>query len=110
MRIDELTIGEARQLSGMFGGQARDDAHWKIGQADFIRTVTYHLTGRIVKVTPHELVLTEAAWIADDGRFAEFLRTGEAQEVEPFPDGEVIVGRGSLIDARARGTTIYRGL
>jgi hypothetical protein len=72
---------------------------WKIGKIYFIRTVTHHLTGRLIKVFPQELVIEDAAWIADDGRFSDALKKGEFNEVEPFPDGPVIVGRASLIDA-----------
>jgi hypothetical protein len=73
---------------------------WEIGQPYFIRTITHHLTGRLVEVTDHELWLEDAAWIADDGRFAQAVEEGEFSEVEPFPSGlTVAVGRGSLIDA-----------
>lgn len=73
---------------------------WQVGKAYFIRTVTHHLVGELVMVTEQELVLTKAAWIGHDGRFNEAVRTGEYDEVEPFPaDAEVIVGRGALIDA-----------
>lgn len=75
------------------------DAHWQIGSAYFIRTVTHHHVGRLVAVTDKELVLEEAAWVADDGRFSECLARGTVNEAEPFPDGPVIIGRASLIDA-----------
>lgn len=73
---------------------------WKIGQAYFIRTVTHHYTGRLVAVHPLELVLADAAWIADDGRFMQAVADGAFNEVEPFPAAaEVIIGRGSVVDA-----------
>ncbi len=72
---------------------------WKIGANYLIRTVTMIDTGKLVAVSEHELVLEEAAWIADTGRFADALMKGSFVEVEPFPDGEVIVGRGAVIDA-----------
>lgn len=75
------------------------NSHWKINSPYFIRTVTHHYTGVLVKVGPKEIVLKDAAWIADDGRFADALRTGCFNEVEPFPDGEVIIGRGAILDA-----------
>lgn len=71
---------------------------WKIGQAYLIRTVTMMLTGRVKSVDEHEIVLADAAWVADSGRFATALQTGALSEVEPFP-GEAIVGRGSVVDA-----------
>jgi hypothetical protein len=98
MNINELTIGQAKELAGMFPKCAQDHP-WVIGKAYLIRTVTMIQTGRLVAVTPQELVLEDAAWIADTGRFANVLKTGKFNEVEPFPDGPVIVGRGAVIDA-----------
>lgn len=101
MNLDSLTLGEIKQLQASLGGaKTNDDSHWHVGEAYFIRTVTHHLCGKLIKVTPHEIVLLDAAWVADDGRFSEALRTGDVAEAEPYPDGaEVIIGRGSLIDA-----------
>jgi len=103
MKIDELTIGEAKQLTSLFNQtnttQSQDDSHWEIGKIYLIRTVTMIDTGRLVGVTPQELILEDASWIADTGRFADAVAKVEFKEVEPFPDGKVIVGRGGLIDA-----------
>lgn len=71
---------------------------WQVGANYFIRTVTHHYTGRLEAVYPKELVLSEAAWIADDGRFHTALSTGALNEVEPML-GNVIIGRNSIIDA-----------
>ena len=96
MEIDKLTIGEAKQLAQLFRG---DHEHpFEIGAVYLIRTVTMIDTGRLLRVTPTELVLEDAAWIADTGRFADALEKLLFKEVEPFPDGEVIVGRGAIID------------
>ena len=76
------------------------DSHWKLNANYIIRTVTMTLTGKLVTVTDKELVLEDAAWIADTGRWADTIKVGTFNEVEPFPDGEqVIVGRAALIDA-----------
>jgi hypothetical protein len=75
------------------------DAHWKIGADYLIRTATMIDAGKLVAVTEHELVLEDASWIADTGRFGKALETSSFNEVEMFPTGQVIVGRGSLIDA-----------
>jgi len=72
---------------------------WDIGKNYVLRTVTMIQVGKLVKVTDNELVLEDAAWVADTGRWKSFLAEGEFDEAEPFPDGEVIVGRHSLIDA-----------
>lgn len=70
-----------------------------VGANYLIRTVTMTLTGCLAAVYDQELVLTSAAWIADTGRFADAFTTGKFDEIEPFPDGEVIVGRGAVVDA-----------
>ena len=72
---------------------------WKVGRNYMIRTVTMIQVGTLVYVGDDELVLKYAAWVADTGRFSAFLKDGTASEIEPFPDGEVIVGRHSIIDA-----------
>jgi len=69
----------------------------KVGQSVIVRTVTHHYTGRIVSVDERWLNLAEAAWIADSGRWAHALKTGELSEVEPFPD-QVLVALGSDVD------------
>ena len=75
------------------------DAHWKIGANYLIRTATMIDAGKLVAVTGNELVLEDASWIADTGRFGKALETCSFNEVEMFPACQVIVGRGSLIDA-----------
>lgn len=75
------------------------DAPYTVGETYFIRTVTHYVTGRMVAVFPAELVLEDACWIADTGRFSVALKTGDLSETEPFPDGYVTIGRGAVIDA-----------
>lgn len=106
MDIDKMTIGEVKQLASLFcTKETGDNSHWVIGKAYLIRTVTMIQTGRLVKVTDKELVLEDAAWIADTGRFSDALVSLNFNEVEPFPDGLVIVGRGAIIDAVSVATT-----
>ena len=97
--IDNLTIKEVRELAALFCGKSSDDSAWEIGKNYLIRTVTMIDTGRLVAVTPQELVIEDAAWIADTGRFADAVKAIAFSEVEPFPEGRVIIGRGSVIDA-----------
>ncbi len=103
MNIDQLTIKEAREIASLFtASQATpcDDSHWKVGKNYAIRTVTMMHTGKLVKVTDKEIILSDAAWIADTGRFEQAMESGDFSEVEMFPkDAELIVGRGALVDA-----------
>lgn len=94
----EISINE---LATLIGNKPSLSEHpFNIGKNYFIRTVTHHHTGKLVQVTNTELVMENAAWIADDGRLSESLVKGEFNEVEMFPTGsKIIIGRGSLIDA-----------
>ena len=105
MNIDELTIGEAKQLARLFSSQdtkppAEAITPFEIGSAYFIRTVTFHLTGRVRAVVGGFLVLDNAAWIADSGRYADAFKKGAGalSEVEPLPDG-TFVALSAITDA-----------
>jgi hypothetical protein len=69
----------------------------RVGNSVLIRSVTHYYTGKIVLVSRDEIVLTEAAWIADTGRFSEAFKTGVFSEIEPYPSA-VTVGRGAVCD------------
>ena len=99
MDIDSLTLGQIKQLTAALGARPTENSAWEVGKIYLIRTVTMIDTGRLVAVTEHELVIEDAAWIADTGRFSDALVSAEFGEVEPFPSGRVIIGRGSVIDA-----------
>ena len=78
-----------------------DPGPWHIymGKPIAIRTATIYYVGKLVKVYPQELLLQDASWIPDTGKWEKFLKTGVITECQPFPDGSVIVGRGAIIDA-----------
>ena len=100
MNIEQLTIAEAREIACLFGKSGCGNHPYTIGGNYFLRTVTHHYTGRLVKVLDNELVLENAAWIPDDGRLSEALMTCKFNEVEMYPaKRSVIIGRASLLDA-----------
>lgn len=99
MKLDDLTIGQARELAALFNTrQADSKSPWEVGKCYLIRTVTMIQTGRLAAITEHELLLENAAWVADTGRFHDALKTGKLVEVEPFI-GPAIIGRGAIVDA-----------
>lgn len=71
---------------------------WEIGKNYLIRTVTMIQLGKLKAITDKELLLSDACWVADTGRFNEALEKGTLKEVEMF-QRDVIVGRGGIIDA-----------
>ena len=98
MNLEDLTIREVKELIALVGGTQHHQSHsFKIGTAYLIRTVTMHYTGRIVAVTDSDIVLEDAAWIADTGRYHDSLVSGSLSEVEPYTK-PVAVSRGCIID------------
>jgi hypothetical protein len=67
-----------------------------IGKKVFIRTVTYHLVGRVVKRIGQLFELQEASWVADSGRFMQAIKEGTLDEVEPV--GQCWVNIEALVD------------
>lgn len=67
-----------------------------IGSKLFIRTVTYHMVGKVEKVEDGFIRLSDASWIADSGRFSTAIKEGSLSEVEPV--GEAYVSLGSIVD------------
>lgn len=103
MNIEEMTLKNLIDLAKAFGQSPKTEPEtlfWVPGKKYFIRTVTHHHTGMLVQVGPQEIILQNAAWIADDGRFTGAVESGEFNEVEMFPVGKlVLIGRASIIDA-----------
>ena len=71
---------------------------WVMGQKYFIRTVTHHYVGRLVHVDDRCVMLDGCSWVADDGRFHVAMRDGKLAEVEPYPQGNVGLMLGSILD------------
>lgn len=67
-----------------------------VGQKLFIRTVTYHMTGEVIKRMGDFIQLKDAAWIADSGRFSDAIKNGTLSEVEPV--GTMWVNLSSIVD------------
>lgn len=55
-----------------------------IGKKVFIRTVTYHLVGKVEKLIGSFFELSTASWVADSGRFMQAIANGTLEEVEPI--------------------------
>ena len=99
IKIDEVEYVRKDSIPVQY--VSRKEGVWEIGKPYLIRTVTMIQHGILVEVSDKELVLVQAAWIADTGRFSDFVNGKiEPNEIEPFPINQpVIVGRGAIIDA-----------
>ena len=67
-----------------------------IGQKLFIRTVTYHLVGKLTKIIGNLWQLEDASWVADSGRFMNAIKEGDLDEVEPV--GDAFINSNSIVD------------
>ena len=70
---------------------------FKVGDKIFIRTVTHYQVGKVVAIGRDFITLDPAAWVACTKRWADTLKTGELDEVEPFPSW-CMVARGAIVD------------
>ena len=78
--------------------QPGDCEPFKVGTAYLIRTVTHYAVGRLVYYENGFMVLSDASWVADTGRFHDALKSGDLNEVEPFI-GKQIINTSAIIDA-----------
>ncbi len=67
-----------------------------VGKKLFIRTVTYHLVGKVKNRMGAFIELQDASWIADSGRFMNAIKDGTLSEVEPV--GTAWVNLSSVVD------------
>lgn len=107
MNVDDLTVKEIKHIQNLLKAPSEGTHPYQVGKNYFIRTVTHHYTGKLIKVTAKELLLEDAAWIADDGRFMNALKEGKLNEIEPFQD-DVVIGRGAVLDATVWRHTLPR--
>jgi hypothetical protein len=92
---DELYETLADQLSTH---EVTDVTSWSnlVGRKLFIRTVTYHLVGKVTAVAGNLIELSDASWVADSGRFSVAIKTGTLSEVEPV--GQAWVNANAVTD------------
>lgn len=108
MDIDTLTLGQLKEIQSMCGTKETAKHPFKTGEKYFIRTATYFQLGRLKEVCGKWLILEEASWIADTGRFYDFLKDGKCNEYEAFQD-DVIIPIDSIIDVTKWDHDLFKG-
>ena len=109
MNIENMTLKQLQELGIELSEETilkidnmlnDSNSHWEIGENYLIRTVTMTSVGKLKKVTNSELVLTNASWIADTGRYHDAIKDGfsSAAEIEPYID-DIIINRSAIVDA-----------
>lgn len=69
-----------------------------IGTNVFIRTITMFYTGHIEAIDGKFVVLSSAAWIADTGRFSDFIQGKPTSALEVEPMGDTMVNLDAVLD------------
>jgi len=76
----------------------KTDLPFDVGSKWLIRTVTFAVTGRVKQIKGKFIVLEDAAWLADTGRFSVAIESGTLSEVEAVTV-DVVVNTDSIVDA-----------
>ena len=87
---------EYKKLTALPKVKSVQSPPYPMGKQIYVETVTKYYVGDLTAVTDTELVLERSAWVADTGRFNEFMKTGKPNELEPC-DGPVIISRGAVV-------------
>ena len=83
MNLDNLTIGEFREIANMIGCRSREvTSPVSIGDKVLIRTVTYHMLGRVADIRGSWVLLEESSWVASSGQWGKAIANGVLSEVE----------------------------
>jgi hypothetical protein len=83
-QIVELT-GEQIEMLKEKGQEITElkDLDFFVGKAWLFRTVTYFTVGTVTQRIGNFLLLSDASWVADTGRFMSTIKNGTLNEVEP---------------------------
>lgn len=100
MNIDELTLGQIKEIKLLLEDSKTADTHgYPVGKNVIVRTVTMIYTGKLIAVTATDLILKECSWIPETERYADFVSNGAIKECEPYPDElMVFINRAALSD------------
>ena len=90
MDINEITIGQLKELRNFGGVSNPKKIPFEVGKCYFFRSDPFHKTGRVKEIVGDFLILEDAAWIADSGRLYDALKNETFSEVEPYPRNMVI--------------------
>ena len=71
------------------------------------RSVTMIYIGRVKAISSAEVLLSEAAWIPETERWADFSDTGAHREAEPYKR-DVILSRGAIVDCTELLATVSK--
>ncbi len=94
-------INELKSLLGLSVSEMPSQHFFQIGKNYLIQTVTHYYLGELKSVGNQELVLGNASWVSDTGRYSDFVKGSISDsnvEIEPILQ-DTIIGRGALVSA-----------
>ena len=69
------------------------------GKSYLVRTVTMIYTGEFVRLDGDFIIMNNVAWIPETKRWADTVKDGVFEEVEPYPDNsEVAINKQACLD------------
>ena len=90
----QLSMSDLKELLTSTGNLGLHDVK---GSAVVIRTVTHYYVGKVLSASDGRVLLGDACWVADTGRWSEFLSSGSVNEAEPYPD-QCSVALAAIVD------------
>jgi hypothetical protein len=114
INIESLTVKELREVASLahaLSGHPSstpgvDVFPFKPGDIVLVMTVTMWFVGKLSARDASWIVLDEASWMADSGRFNEAFEKGDAKENEPLPLGPFPIPVSAIIGVKAFKTTL----
>ena len=86
-------------VEGVFSDFMSPRLPFEIGKSYLIRTITMIDVGKVKAIVGNFVILCDASWIGDTGRFNECLqKTDVFNEIEPFKH-DVMINASSIVDA-----------
>ena len=96
---DELGQSIEDFMSSSLNNALTPKSPFEIGKSYLLRTITMVDIGRVSKICGKFIIMEDASWIADTGRFYECLQKSDIfAEVEPFKH-PLIVNTEAIVDA-----------
>lgn len=98
IEVSEETWEKIKDQVSQEGGKDITNYEDLVGQKVFFRTVTYHAIGEVKKIVGRFVHLKTASWVADTGRFMNFIKDGVQTNSEIEPVGEMFLNMDTVVD------------
>lgn len=96
---DTIADGIEQSITASVKAAVTPNLPFEIGKSYLIRTITMVDIGKVTKICGNFIIMEDASWIADTGRFFECLTKNDVFiEVEPFKH-PLFLNTNSIVDA-----------